>query len=141
MAACCLEQLVWHVICVELQLDRHTVFAEGFAAAAGTPVAGLGAVFGIRHPVWQLADVALQLIMQFVTVDETIDCEAGGAWSGGTVVCADATPTAAALNAAATTSTATLRIAASSREKAAYDDTIVRYCKIASVCAGHAVMM
>jgi hypothetical protein len=40
---------------------------------------------GTRQLLWQLAEVALQVIMQLVTADEILDDDAGGADVDGTL--------------------------------------------------------
>jgi hypothetical protein len=59
---------------------------------------------GTRQLLWQLAEVALQVIMQLVTADEMLDDDAGGADVDGTLdvgTCANTAAGAALLIAAA----------------------------------------
>jgi hypothetical protein len=57
---------VWQLSCAVVQLIRHAVLAVALLVVVAAPVGG---VPGTIHEDWQLADVALQTIMQLVTFE------------------------------------------------------------------------
>jgi hypothetical protein len=57
---------VWQFNCAVVQLIRHAVLAVALLVVVAAPVGG---VPGTTHDDWQLADDALQTIMQLVTVE------------------------------------------------------------------------
>ena len=86
-----------------MQFDTHAVFAVGLVVGVtllGVTVGDVTGMPGTRQLLWQLAEEALQVIMQLVMVDEMTDDDGGGADVDGTLVCAK-TLVGAALIAAA----------------------------------------
>jgi hypothetical protein len=84
-----------------VQFETHAVFAVGLVVGVtllGVTCGDVTGMPGTRQLLWQLAEEALQVIMQFVTADEMPDDDAGGADVDGTLdvgTCAK-TPTGAA---------------------------------------------
>ena len=82
------EQFVWHDSCVVVQFDRHAIFAVGLVVGVtlvGVTVGDIRGAPGTKQLLWQLAEVALQVIMQLVTADEMLDDDDGGADVDGTL--------------------------------------------------------
>jgi hypothetical protein len=100
---------------VVVQFDMQPVVAVGFVIGVRfwpVPIGTESAVPGIKQPVWQLAAVALQPIMQAVVAEEIADDTDGGGATVGSA-CAEAPSTATAPIAVATRSVTQLRISAS----------------------------
>ncbi len=71
-----------------MQFDRHAIFAVGLVVGVtlvGVTVGDIRGAPGTKQLLWQLAEVALQVIMQLVTADERLDDDDGGADVDGTL--------------------------------------------------------
>jgi hypothetical protein len=94
-----------------VQFERHAVFAVGLVVGVtllGVTVGATRGMPGTRQVLWQLADVALQVIMQLVMADEMTDDDDDGAAVDGTLgvdTCASTPAGVAALIVAANRST------------------------------------